>query len=903
MPSKCWVFLWGRKMPLPNILEFIGTNISQRKFQEAQEKLLNYLGFEVPTKTELAVKADKTYVDTALTGFTNGASKFYATLAAANADIANIGIKDKVEVGETTNGGTWYKATAGATSLTKSPYDPALQAQKYTYQLESNIFSARSRNLLDKTRIVAGEYFSSGSNKIVNSSLWKRSGFIPVEAGKAYTLSGNFVGGPIAWYANNDELSNPISVTSAMTGTAPAGANFAIVNITNNGSNDFDNTVQFEIGSAATEYEDYAEYIDINNVKNAVNSEQVFEKFYKNILNPLVVNYANRYSTGSKNFVADSVGIAASGYIPVVEGEWYVCSGGGLYGGAPGVGQGGFFTSASATTAVANITFVAPVDNVGAAFQVPTGVGITHAVISLRKLNDLAAATSLHGPVQVEAGEKATAYQDYGYQLKIKPELLSQQNITPNPTGPLDDAAWYMYTKADGAQLYRDKLPNFRKHILLKDKDFVVVNTGTSLTARSTEHCTEHAKANERPPLMHSNNMASLLWDAMKWEGQKYRRYDYPSAFTETGSFITSSNLTEWDDGAYRAGLTRYSSASNAGVTFTIPIDAWQFNFIYRTDSLGCNAKVTVVEGPGKVQVFDEASQTWVEANNYEFSQLEAAPVTRTVAVPYPATGVTTNYTLASKGNTTYQKRLKMRCRSTDGSFDSRASAKTVTIARVSGGSRFMYWGVEWSHREHMITFINAARGSHCTYAIHAVGLPRFQDNEIWSFKPDLILSELGIHNDGASNADPAPVGYWAGLAKNYVTDTSYELSMYSRAAHFGLTPEYAFFTASITWNFGGIDDNGELKYALQPASVNGPAKMMNALDKYQEASEYLNSVGIPCIDAAKRWVDAGNAIFGDLKKATVASGKAGATFTNEGSHWNDTGSKIMAKAAIPLLG
>ncbi len=82
----------------------------------------------------VAPKADKTYVDTALTGFTNGASKFYPTLAEATADIANIGIKDKVDIGETANGGIWYKATAGATSLTKSPYDPLAQAKTYADQ-------------------------------------------------------------------------------------------------------------------------------------------------------------------------------------------------------------------------------------------------------------------------------------------------------------------------------------------------------------------------------------------------------------------------------------------------------------------------------------------------------------------------------------------------------------------------------------------------------------------------------------------------------------------------------------------------------------------------------------------------------------------------------------------------
>lgn len=126
-------------MPLPNILEFIGTNVTQAGFKVAQQKLLDYLGIEVSTKTELSSaissvnnaissKSDKTYVDNALAGFSNGAAKFYPTLSAANADIANIGVKDKVEVGEASNGGTWYKATAGATSLTKSAYDPLTQA-------------------------------------------------------------------------------------------------------------------------------------------------------------------------------------------------------------------------------------------------------------------------------------------------------------------------------------------------------------------------------------------------------------------------------------------------------------------------------------------------------------------------------------------------------------------------------------------------------------------------------------------------------------------------------------------------------------------------------------------------------------------------------------------------------
>lgn len=84
-------------------------------------------------------KADKSYVDNVLSQFQSGSSKFYATLADANADIANImpklttdTVKDLVNVGEVANGGTWYKANSSATSLTKSPYDSLVQSQKYT---------------------------------------------------------------------------------------------------------------------------------------------------------------------------------------------------------------------------------------------------------------------------------------------------------------------------------------------------------------------------------------------------------------------------------------------------------------------------------------------------------------------------------------------------------------------------------------------------------------------------------------------------------------------------------------------------------------------------------------------------------------------------------------------------
>lgn len=69
-------------------------------------------------------KADLTYVNRALGALSSDATKFYPTIALANADIANLQVNQPVQVGEVETGGLWYKATAGATTLTKSPYDP-----------------------------------------------------------------------------------------------------------------------------------------------------------------------------------------------------------------------------------------------------------------------------------------------------------------------------------------------------------------------------------------------------------------------------------------------------------------------------------------------------------------------------------------------------------------------------------------------------------------------------------------------------------------------------------------------------------------------------------------------------------------------------------------------------------
>lgn len=107
-------------MPLPNILEFIGTNITQRKFQLAQGKLLDFVG-------ELDQRQSAT---------ASGYYKSYATLSAANADIANIPLGVSIKVLSVEDGGEYYKETSVSTVLTKSHYDVAEQLKRYTDEID-----------------------------------------------------------------------------------------------------------------------------------------------------------------------------------------------------------------------------------------------------------------------------------------------------------------------------------------------------------------------------------------------------------------------------------------------------------------------------------------------------------------------------------------------------------------------------------------------------------------------------------------------------------------------------------------------------------------------------------------------------------------------------------------------
>ena len=84
-------------------------------------------------------------VEVALSNLSTTANKFYPTLSEANSHLATMPVNTVVTIGEEAYKGLWYKATANATTLIKSAYDPLTQANNYT----------NNKTSITKTEVVA----------------------------------------------------------------------------------------------------------------------------------------------------------------------------------------------------------------------------------------------------------------------------------------------------------------------------------------------------------------------------------------------------------------------------------------------------------------------------------------------------------------------------------------------------------------------------------------------------------------------------------------------------------------------------------------------------------------------------------------------------------------------------
>lgn len=451
----------------------------------------------------------------------------------------------------------------------------------------------------------------------------------------------------------------------------------------------------------------------------------------------------------------------------------------------------------------------------------------------------------------------------------------------------------------DYGTLLLQKCPKFCAAMRNKNKDVCLVFTGSSLT-QGNRYATERQNASELPPALWANDLCGNIFQKLirMWEGQKYRRYDhadltYTGTWEETNDVVVNGTHI-WDDEA-KNGMTKTTTSSGASVQISVPADAWQFNFIYRSDSQGGNCTITIAQGNSKMEVWN--GNAWVEANGFVFSMLESAQT-------------------STKGNTCWQKRLKMRCKNkASGGINSIGTAKTLTITKAQDNSRMNVVGFEWSKREFMFTLINGARRNYAWGKWNrSRNLEYFQDTDIWEFKPDLIMAEVTTINwNPSATKDPLEFVNDAKTAyfNEYGTDAN---SLYEKSNHYQ-DCEVAFYgDTQWTGASGEWDSQGNAVFmVVSSAATNAPAqyqsdenlgRIQNIFEVWDAVDNYMltkmeDYIFIPII---REFQKVAETYYGSYRAGLSTSGKDGATLTMDATHWNDNGAALATAIISPLF-
>lgn len=319
----------------------------------------------------------KTYVDSAVGAISTDGSKQYATLALANADIANIALNKNVFVSDAANGGYWYKATAGATTLTKSPYDPLQQSKNY---VDANPFANPIRLTTQNIKLltsVGWHYQVGGSNATPERGYPVLDSGYLLNLGVRSTLGDNWSIMIQVYYAASSgnvyiDTYNP--TTSLWRGWIKQAT-----------------SPQLDAVKAELKVPKSYEIVFEPSGKNLINENNIKQDFYLN----------------TSGILRESVGWGATDYIPVVAGQTYTLSG------TFGYSWLSFFSSNSTITPVSHERpLVSP-----HTFTVPVGANFVIA-------NLYQPSNQNYSNAQIELGSVATAYESGTPSIKLKKEAI-----------------------------------------------------------------------------------------------------------------------------------------------------------------------------------------------------------------------------------------------------------------------------------------------------------------------------------------------------------------------------------------------------------------------------------------------------------------------------------------------
>ena len=817
---------------------------------------------DIPNQTFVTEKAKTVDVNNALAvrdvqiaSIASGAPKPYATLT---------DLQTAYPTGDTNNyvviadGYIYYWNSSAWTQGWL--YQSTIIADK-TVNVNKTDFVTLGKNLFDKSKITTGYYYAYNTGVKTVATGYYYSDYIPVLGNTSYCV--NQPSKHICFYdANKTYISGFLVSSSPRTFVTPANCVYVILS----DGNSVQNTLQFEVGTVTTTFENYKVSIpsisvnytnmvgtpDITNIvdKTVKSAKLVDFTLGKNLFDKTKATdgYYYTYNTGVKGV---DVLRFYSDYIPVLGNTAY------------------FLNSNDCHMCYFNSdkVFISGLLPTNATFTTPSNCA--YIIISPK--------ITVKNSIQLEIGTVGTPYTPYVYTLQnlgVEFNNLTGVNLTK------------IKVTNKVSEKMSNLAPTFFKHWKAKDKDLVAIILGDSLSTIRTDFSSARADANTRPPLMIANSYPTYIEELLRWEGQEYKRFDVSGIFTELCTSASSLDYdSAWDwiasgTGNAKPALTRVLEGTNCSVTYTIPNGARRCDFIYRTDYLNAiNSIVSINGGNGIVQVYDENTSTWIEANGYSYVAKEVDQII-------------TGTTGSNLRKSIYQKRLKMRTVVLE--YDGTA---IVTITN-NGSGRLTYWGIQHSPHEYFIDFLAQARGGHNILAIR-----NFEAWDVDCFKPDLILKQnctnnenitIGNTNDGISpthrNANTPQA-----MADRFLTYTS-DLEAKSYAP---TVISYTLFHSYFT-NWLAKDSNKTLFAYVTDGKVTGfdyhdylDYQLINNNKKQLMVWKCLNE------ESKIKSIEENSPIMECVCKL---SGINGTTWHVDGTHQNDLGARVIFEIMKPFF-
>lgn len=295
--------------------------------------------------------------------------------------------------------------TANTTSVnTLNTFKSDIDTNAVTFVYPKNLYNPATKQV-DK-------YVVADTGNISTSAGWACSGYIPVVAGQQYTISANATKRTgLSFFASNVTTTAIVgsynSNSTPLTVTAPAGANYLVVNVQSNTIPE-PSQIQVEQGAVDTTFEAwFTAYrnIDRDNLSTALKAElDTINKDYEvTVISPNLLNVATvrdgKYIDSSIGNIASSAGWGCSDFIPVTAGQQYTISG---TRGRQGVS---FFTTNSNSAAVAG--------SYDATITLPLTV-TAPATANYMVINLYSPTAPTYSNVQVEHGAAVSDYLAYG---------------------------------------------------------------------------------------------------------------------------------------------------------------------------------------------------------------------------------------------------------------------------------------------------------------------------------------------------------------------------------------------------------------------------------------------------------------------------------------------------------